>query len=216
MIVQLRNLIRPQRQHMGVSGSSSTSGTGSGSQHHHVAAAIDPSGVGVGGGGGANSAGTRKTSTPAQDFVGFFAALNVNMRLIATIAQEMISFYALCDRLKEDFNPNPNNAQTQAHPSGQLSRTQSQGQQRGRSSRSGSGSRSGSRTSSLTHGDGASTGGGDEPQVGSFEVKSVFLTQLLTRMRTMREADLTQQSTGRPSNAGVAVNKMLERTQAAG
>ena len=40
-----------------------------------------------------------------QDFVEFFANLNVNMRLIATIAQEIISFYALCERLKDDANP---------------------------------------------------------------------------------------------------------------
>ena len=46
----------------------------------------------------------RKPSIPSQDFVGFFAALNVNMRVIATIAQEMISFYALADRLKDDPN----------------------------------------------------------------------------------------------------------------
>lgn len=49
----------------------------------------------------------RKSRLPPQDFVGFFANLNVNMRIVASIAQEIISFYALCDKLKEDFNPTP-------------------------------------------------------------------------------------------------------------
>ena len=57
----------------------------------------------------------RKPNVPPQDFIGFFASLNVNMRLVATIAQEMISFYALCDRLKEDFNPIAQSAAGHAH-----------------------------------------------------------------------------------------------------
>jgi cyclin C len=127
-------------------------------------------------------------STPPQDFVGFFASLNVNMPLVATIAQEMLSFYVLCDRLKEDFNPSPGqvaantrNAQTLGH---------------------------GSRNSSMTPGDGS----GDDQPKGGFEVSSFFLTQLLSRMRAQREADIAQGSGGRAT----AVNKVLERAQAAG
>ena len=60
----------------------------------------------------ANDTTDRKPNIPPQDFVGFFAGLNVNMRIIATIAQEMISFYALCDRLKDDFNALPSSGHT--------------------------------------------------------------------------------------------------------
>lgn len=46
-----------------------------------------------------------KSAFPPQDFIVFFAGLNVNMRLVTTIAQEMTTFYALCKRYKEDFKP---------------------------------------------------------------------------------------------------------------
>lgn len=151
------------------------------------------------------SSASRKGVAPLQDFVGFFAGLNVNMPLIATIAQEMISFYSLCDRLKEEGNAAPPPTRAQWQTQGQWSRVQAQA----------SSSHSGSRNSS-------STPGGSEPGedplkgtgVGSgLEVNSTFLIQLMLRMRAQREGDLAHPASGRP---GVAVNKMLERAQAAG
>ncbi|KLO17490.1 cyclin-like protein [Schizopora paradoxa] len=153
--------------------------------------------------------GTRVTPL-AQDFVGFFASLNVNMRLITTIAQDMIAFYALCDRFKEDFNPNPSsNQNTHSHTNtgqtaaARLARTHSQTQARSLSS---SGSGSGSRTSSATPGGMESAGGVEQEGA---EVNSAFLIRLLATMQANREAHLT-------SGNAMAVNKMLERAQAAG
>lgn len=128
----------------------------------------------------------RKPNIPAQDFVGFFADLNVNMRIIATIAQEMISFYALCDRLKEDFNPAA--ISTQASSTSQASWN---------------------RNAQRTGGQSADD---SSRQAAGFDVDSVFLVQLLNKMRTLKEADVAHPASGRPA----AVNRLLERTQGAG
>lgn len=100
-----------------------------------------------------------KSRVPAQDFVGFFAALNVNLRLVATIAQEIISFYALCDRLKEDFNPSSQGVSSWTRSSSsRLALQYTQGEE-------------------IM--DGSANGG---------DVDSIFLTQLLTHMRAARES----------------------------
>ncbi|KAI5124300.1 hypothetical protein M0805_008908 [Coniferiporia weirii] len=141
-----------------------------------------------------------KPNVPLQDFVGFFANLNVNMRLVAVIAQEMISFYALCDRLKEDFNPisATNQSHLQTHGTGMSSWTRSHSHiQAG-----GAGNRGG-----------IVTGGEDTSKAASkFDVDSMFLVQLLNKMRAMKEADVAHPASGQP----VAVNRLLERTQGAG
>ncbi len=151
------------------------------------------------------------------------------MRLITSIAQEMIAFYALCDRFKEDFNPGPNNQPAQSHSHGgqtiaaaRFARTQSQTQTQSLAS---TGSRSGSGdwqyasdsertqwrgvgvTPSGLSGVGLESAHGGEQ--GSFEVNSAFLIRLLVTMQANREVHLT-------SVNPMAVNKMLERAQAAG
>jgi len=160
---------------------------------------------------------SRTSAAPAQDFIGFFASLNVNMRLITSIAQEMIAFYALCDRFKEDFNPGPNNQPAQSHPhrgqtvaAARFARTQSQTQTQSLAS---TGSRSGSGTGSMPVTPSGISGAGLESahggEQGSFEVNSAFLIRLLVTMQANREVHLT-------SVNPMAVNKMLERAQAAG
>lgn len=123
---------------------------------------------------------------PSQDFVAFFAELNVSMPLVATIAQEIISLYTLWERYLEDSDlvdsaRSAFYAHAQAQP-------------------------------------GASHSGVSTP-VESLEdaqrpnsATPTFLLQVLTRMRESRLSDMAHASSGRP----VAVNKMLERTQAAG
>ncbi|KIK42115.1 hypothetical protein CY34DRAFT_84145 [Suillus luteus UH-Slu-Lm8-n1] len=123
---------------------------------------------------------------PSQDFVAFFAELNVSMPLVATIAQEIISLYTLWERYLEDSdlvdsarNAFYGHAQTQpgASHSGVSTPVESL--------------------------DDAQRPHGATP---------TFLLQVLTRMRENRLSDMAHASSGRP----VAVNKMLERTQAAG
>ena len=60
----------------------------------------------------------------------------------------------------------------------------------------------------MTPGDGSV----DEHSKANLEVSSHFLVQLLTRMRAQRDVDAAQNTTGRHT----AVNKVLERAQAAG
>lgn len=122
----------------------------------------------------------------SQDFVAFFAELNVSMPLVATIAQEIISLYTLWERYLEDSDlvDSARSAfygHAQAQPGA---------------------SHSGVSTpvESL---DDAQRPNGATP---------TFLLQILTRMRENRLSDMAHASSGRP----VAVNKMLERTQAAG
>ena len=118
------------------------------------------------------------------------------MPLVATIAQEMLSFYALCDRLKEDFNPT-------VHTSAGGRHTHNHGHS--------SSSHGGSRHGSMTPMEGSTTD--DVPKAG-MEVNSLFLVNLLSKMRTQREVDTAQggMGIGRPT----AINKVLERAQAAG
>ena len=102
----------------------------------------------------------RKSRLPPQDFVGFFANLNVNMRLVASVAQEIVSFYALCDRLKEDFNPSSAQSSSIWTRSSQMPPQSSQGD----------------------NGEGAS---GSDARA---DVDSNSLVRLLAHMRATREA----------------------------
>jgi len=140
-----------------------------------------------------------------QDIIGFMAGLNVSMPLIATIAQEIISLYALWDRYNEDGV---------GVDSARGSFAQQQGGALSGTKRAASGSivRSGSVASVGTTSSSATPTTGelrDEPQQ---VVTPAFLIHLLVRMRESRFADLAHPPTGRP----IAINKMLERTQAAG
>lgn len=123
---------------------------------------------------------------PSQDFVAFFAELNVSMPLVATIAQEIISLYTLWERYLEDSDL------VDSARSAFYGHAQAQ--------------------------PGASHSGVSTPVESLDDAQRpnsatpTFLLQVLTRMRENRLSDMAHASSGRP----VAVNKMLERTQAAG
>lgn len=140
------------------------------------------------------------TKKPTQDIVGFMAGLNVNMEVIASIAQEIISLYMLWDRYKE---PGSDGSGRSTHASEYPSSL------RGPKRSSGDHARSGSVTSGGTSGSrGGSPGEEHVPPV----VTPQYLTGLLVRMREARLADMAH-----PANGGrpVAHDKRLERTQKA-
>ncbi|KAI0915450.1 hypothetical protein AcV5_003666 [Taiwanofungus camphoratus] len=138
---------------------------------------------------------------PPQDIVGFMAGLNVGMPLIATIAQEIIALYALWDRYREDAGAGGESARgafAQGHTLAGTKRAM----------------RSGSIVSGGTTSSGATPSSGEvreEPALHPV-VTPTFLVHLLMKMREARLTDLAHPASGRP----VAVNKMLERAQAAG
>lgn len=155
----------------------------------------------------ANNASTLSLNKKAnQDIIGFFAGLNVSMPLIATIAQEIISLYALWDRYKEDGNTDSARGSFTAQIGSP--HTLGVGPKRPHSGTSRSGS-----LISVSNGGTPGEGPRDvEVPDGGNLMTPAFLTQLLVRMRENRLADVAHPASGRP----VAVNKMLERTQAAG
>ncbi|KIK81129.1 hypothetical protein PAXRUDRAFT_35965 [Paxillus rubicundulus Ve08.2h10] len=145
-----------------------------------------------------SSLGSKRTP---QDYIGFFAGLNVSMPLIATIAQEMIALYSIWERYREDVD----STTTQPLAGSPYSATT-----QGSSKRTLSDSRSGSHSRVGTPVEGM-----DEPRKAEEAgvITPALLLRVLTRMRETRLSDLVAHSgTGRP----VAINKMLERTQAAG
>jgi cyclin-C len=137
-----------------------------------------------------------------QDIIGFFAELNISMPLIATIAQEIISLYALWDRYKEDGNAESAKNSFSAQPGSPYTPGTA-------SKRTLSGT---SRSGSLNSGSNVGTPIEGREDVEDNVVTPAFLVDLLVRMRDNRLADVAHPASGRP----VAVNKMLERTQAAG
>lgn len=132
-----------------------------------------------------------------QDLVGFWANLNISMPAVAAIVQDMITFYALCSRLKDDAG-STSQSDTIATPRAARSRLK-------RSHVEASDSHNPSyvlnATESFT----------DQMEQGSV-VTPAFLLHLLIEMRAKRESDMTHPASGRP----VAVHKVLERAQAAG
>ncbi|OCH87091.1 cyclin-like protein [Obba rivulosa] len=161
---------------------------------------------------------TRRSSRTAnshkkapQDIVGFMAGLNVSMALIATLSQEIISLYALWDRYREDHTAE---SARSAFAQGQLSAFGAAGA--GTSGKRAGHARSGSVLSGTTSSGGTPTTGDlKDDGAGLAEqqvVTPAFLVHLLLRMREARLADMAHPATGRP----MAVNKMLERAQAAG
>ncbi|KAG5645287.1 hypothetical protein DXG03_006589 [Asterophora parasitica] len=127
-----------------------------------------------------------------QDPIGFFAGLNVSLPLIATVAQEILSLYALWERYKE--GPPDAARAGQSPASGSVSPAK----------RSATGSSAGTPMDAEDNADGWA----EEEEF----VTPKFLSGLLTRMREGRLGDMSHPASGRP----VAINKMLERTQAAG
>ncbi|EGO30152.1 hypothetical protein SERLADRAFT_344579 [Serpula lacrymans var. lacrymans S7.9] len=144
-----------------------------------------------------------------QDVVGFFAGLNVSMPLVATIAQEIIALYTLWERYREDLGSDSGKSsfgQTSSQgPTSPFSAGTHSSSKRGMSG----GGRSGSLNSSV-HSNGGSPA--FEARDDASIVTPALLMQVLTKMRENRLSDIVQANTARP----VAVNKMLERTQAAG
>ena len=119
----------------------------------------------------------------------------MSLPLIATVAQEIISLYTLWDRYKEDLTPqgqSPYSSGTSTSPSKR--------------------SMTGSRSASVA---GTPVDAGDEASETSGEADYVtpsMVSALLLRMRESWLTDMSRGGNGRP----VAVNKMWERTQAAG
>lgn len=154
-----------------------------------------------------NSSGSTSSQKKSQpDAIGFMAGLNVSMSLIATIAQEIIALYTLWERYKDDAIAESGRTGA-GFGSGSTSA-------RGGSMASAGTKRSGSR---LGSGDGSIEGtplftGREGTEGGTSIVTPTILTRLLFKMREAKMADLAHPASGRP----VAVNKMLERTQAAG
>lgn len=138
------------------------------------------------------------------------AGLNISMSLIATIAQEIIALYTLWERYKDDAIAESGRS---GAGFGSGSTSNSSGA-RGVSMASAGTKRSGSR---LGSGDGSVEGtplftGREGLEGASSVVTPTILTRLLFKMREAKMADSAHPASGRP----VAVNKMLERTQAAG
>lgn len=161
-------------------------------------------------------------SKKPQDIIGFFAGLNVSMSLVATIAQEIISLYSAWERYREDGDPSGaslQGPQTQTRAGSQYSSSTATTTTTTTTTRGGL-KRTLSESRSRSHSHGHSRTGtpaeGAEEQPGKMEgagvVTPLILVQLLTRMRENRLSDLAHSSHGRP----VAVDKRLERTQAAG
>lgn len=156
---------------------------------------------------------TAPTESPKkpQDPIAFLADLNVSLPLIATVSQEIISLYSLWDRYKEDAMPEAsrhNRDQAQSPFSGSTSST-SPTKRSAPESRSGSlnAGNSNAGTPMDTKEDSGESGWSE----GSY-VTPAFLSAILVKMREARLADMSHPASGRP----VAINKMLERTQAAG
>jgi cyclin-C len=123
----------------------------------------------------------------------------VSMPLIATIAQEIISLYALWDRYTEDANAE--SAKNAFSAQGTSPYTPATGSKQTMSGSSGSGS--------MNSGSNGGSPMDMREDVEENVVTPAFLMQLLVKMRENRLADVAHPANGRP------VNKMLERTQAA-
>ncbi|KAI0676645.1 cyclin-like protein [Trametes maxima] len=133
---------------------------------------------------------SKKQQSQPPDIIGWMAGLNVSMTLVATIAQEMISLYALWDRYSGDG------------AGGESAKSAAAAQAGAR--RAAKGARGG--TAGTPDSNGKEDGAQNEV------VTPMFLVQLLVRMRELRMVDIAHPASGRP----VAVNKMLGRAQAAG
>lgn len=156
---------------------------------------------------------TIEPSKKPQDPITFLAELNVSLPLIATIAQEIISLYSLWDRYKEDTTPEAPSKSSQVQSPYTGSGSGSPLKRSTPASRSASlhvssantGNNSATATPGEVKDDLVDPGWNDDVTPG-------FLSALLLRMREARLTDMAHPASGRP----VAINKMLERTQAAG
>ncbi|PCH41674.1 cyclin-like protein [Wolfiporia cocos MD-104 SS10] len=136
-----------------------------------------------------------------QDIVGFMAGLNVSMPLVATLAQEIIALYVRWERYREDAH-----ATQQDSARGAFAHTYAK------------------RAASVGSAGTASTGAtpsADEPSAqGPGErvplvVTPALMMQVLANMRERCQRDREMAAHGQGGRT-VAVNKVLERAQAAG
>lgn len=126
--------------------------------------------------------------------IGFLAGLNVNMSLIATIAQEIISLYTIWGRYKEDgTEASARSAFHTSHPSVPRS-----------TSVMSSGTASSTANTPLPVEDNRGRNVQGQPAA----VTPAFLTQLLLKMREGKMADIAHPASGRP----VPLDRRLERT----
>ena len=139
------------------------------------------------------------------------ADLNVNMEIIASIAQEIISLYTLWERHKDDGTETTARkvfANNQTHSLAGHKRNSS-GALRGNNSLNGG-------TSSSRTGTPGDEGLHQPPHRTAHEQPAVitptFMAQLLLRMRENRMNDIAHPPSGRP----IVYDKRLERAQAAG
>ncbi|KAG6899349.1 hypothetical protein C0993_011040 [Termitomyces sp. T159_Od127] len=144
------------------------------------------------------------------DPVSFFADLNVSLPLVATVAQEIVSLYTLWERYKENGAPDGGKVPGQSPVSAVHS---------GSASGSGSGvvspakrSIAGSRVGTPMEADLGEAGAGGYGEEGY--VTPRVLSRLVGRMREARLVEVAQPLGG--GGRVQAVNKMLERAQAAG
>jgi cyclin C len=149
-----------------------------------------------------------KRTTQTHDAVAFLADLNISMSLIATIAQEIICLYKLWERYKEDVNNGNGTGSGSAHTPGSPY-AGSQSSTGASMKRPISGIRSGNTSLAGTPRDDVmDTDVGNAGNV----VTPTFLTNLLMKMREDKLADMAHPESGRPP----VINRLLERTQAAG
>ena len=142
--------------------------------------------------------------------MGFMAGLNVNMEVIASIAQEIISLYMLWENYKDDGTETTARrafAGNQAHSIAGSKRSSS-GDVRGRGALS--------EGTFCVHLD-TPVGQSSLPNFYQTDGKPsimtpTFMTKLLLRMRDNRMNDIAHPPSGRP----MVYDKRLERTQAAG
>ncbi|KAF8164749.1 cyclin-like protein [Crassisporium funariophilum] len=160
----------------------------------------------------ANHAPTATAASPKkpQDPIAFLSDLNISLPLVATISQEIVSLYTLWDQYKEDVSPEYSKITREVTHSPMPSGTSP-------TKRSSTHSRTESIRASTSGSGTPGTESRDEPLEtpavadGNYITPS-FLSSVLLRMREARLMDLTPATTGRV----VAINKRLERTQAAG
>ncbi|GLB33231.1 putative cyclin family protein [Lyophyllum shimeji] len=146
---------------------------------------------------------SKKPPPPPQDPIAFFAGLNVSLPLIATVAQEIISLYTLWERYKEGGESTGKSP----HSGGTVSPAK----------RSAAGSSAGTPMEAVEDASAAEGSGWNEEEY----VTPRFLSRLVMRMREAKVADVKRSSslaggTGTGTGRTAPVNKVLERTQAAG
>ncbi|KAL0948916.1 hypothetical protein HGRIS_009025 [Hohenbuehelia grisea] len=158
----------------------------------------------------AHQASAADAAKKPPDPISFLAELNVSLPLVATIAQEIITLYHLWERYREDAPAETGKRSRDREQQG-LSPFGGGGMKRRSTSQNTSGN-GGGPSNAATPADGDGREGSVSDTAGT-TITPGFLSGMLLRMREAKLADMSHPASGRPN---VAVNKMLERTQAAG